>query len=79
MRVTELLIFLFTGKPIIQIVTVSPLSPIFVTLAPESFVELDELFVVLPAGGVDGEDLVRLVLAGGVGGRVSIIVSVPGP
>ena len=58
MRITDLLIILFIGKPIIQIVTVVTLFPIIVTRAPESSIGLEELLVVLPAGGVDGEDLV---------------------
>ena len=78
MRISVLLIFLLTGKPFIQNVTVFPLFPFIVTRAPEVSIGLDELFVVLPAGGVDGEDLVRLVLTGGVVERVSIKHSVPG-
>ena len=58
MRITDLLIFLFTGKPIIQIVTFRTCVPLIVTQAPESSISLEELFVVLPAGGVDWEDLV---------------------
>ena len=80
MRVTELLIILFSGKPIIQIVTVFPLSPFIVTRAPEGSIRLEELKVMLSAGGVDGEDLVRLVHTGGVDGEASgsIRPSVPG-
>ena len=40
MRVTDLLIILFSGKPIIQIVTVFPLSPLILTRAPETFIGL---------------------------------------
>ena len=58
MRVTDLLIILFTDKPIIQIVTVSPCVPLIVTGAPKGFISFEELLVVLSTGGVDGEDLV---------------------
>ena len=78
MRITDLLIILFSSKPILQKVTVISLFSIFVTRAPESSIRLEELLVVLPAGGVGWEDLVRLVQTGGAVVRVSIIPSVPG-
>ena len=67
-------VIVLLSKPIIQIVkcliptfifietistiTVDTFVPILVTGAPECFVSLQELFVELPAGGVDGEHLV---------------------
>ena len=69
---------LFSGKPIIQIVTVVTCIPLFVTRAPETSIGLEELLIVLSAGGVGWEDLIRIVLAGGVGASASIIPSVPG-
>ena len=54
MWVSDLVIVL-SSKPTIQIVTVDTVFPILVTQTP---VRLEELFVELTAGGVDGEHLV---------------------